>query len=80
MISETNGQELLLEQINLVEKEDHVRILEPLAVANRIKQLEALLQAVVGGGLIQREVEAADVNKENHCRHILKAVNPLVPL
>lgn len=42
--------DLLLEQILLVEEEDDGRVREPLVVADAVKQLHALVHAVLGAG------------------------------
>ena len=42
--------DLLLEQVLLVEEEDDGRVREPLVVADTVKQLHALVHAVLGAG------------------------------
>eukprot|EP01137_Pigoraptor_chileana_P032336 Opistho-2@21551 len=81
---EADGQrhlgDLLGKQIRLVEEEDDRCLEEPLAVADRIKQLDTLVHAVCRLIFGKHLVVSAQRGAENNRRHILKAVNPLLAL
>ena len=49
---EGRSEDLLLEQVLLVEEEDDGGVAEPLVVADRVEQLQALLHAILKRGKI----------------------------
>lgn len=74
-----DGQ-LLLETIDLVEEENYRSLDEPSRVANRVEQRQSFLHTVDGLIFKQQLVVFGDGDQEQNRRHVLEAVNPLLPL
>ncbi|KAI3493002.1 hypothetical protein L1887_42377 [Cichorium endivia] len=72
--------DLLLENVNLVEKEDDRGAQEPSAVDHRLKEHQRLGHAVLPALLQQHLVVLAQRHAKDDRRHRLKAVDPLFAL
>ena len=77
---EWNVLDLLGEDVPLVEEEDDRSVAEPLVVTDLVEEAERLLHTVGGVVFVQFLVVRADSIAEDHCRDILEAVHPLLPL
>ena len=67
---------LILEQISLVEEEDHGSLSEPARVADLLEQVERLDDAVRVLVLVQHLIVLADGGNEQNGGHVLEAVDP----
>ena len=68
--------QLQVEDVALVEEEDHLRVLEPLARAHRLPQQVAVLEPVHAPVLHELLVEARDWREEDDHDHVVEVGAP----
>lgn len=72
--------QLLLETIDLVQKQDDASLDEPPRIADTVEQCEGLLHSVDGLIFEKELVVLGNGDQEKNRRYVLKAVNPLLSL